>query len=298
MIHGYPEVFALGHKAIEGIFDDEVLIEEKIDGSQFSFGNIDGELVCKSKGRIQFVEAPDSMFRLAIESVKTLDLHPNWTYRCEYLSKPKHNTLAYNRVPIKNLILFDIDTGLESYMSYENKKVEAERLGLEIVPQIYYGMVKDFAMLQEFLQKESILGGQKIEGVVIKNYSRFGKSKKVFMGKYVSEAYKEVHDKDWKVTNPSGNDFIILLIEKYRTEARWQKSIQHLKEEELLENSPRDIGILIKEIASDIIKECEDEIKETLYLHFIPVIKRGITKGFPEFYKDKLAMDSFFEGEK
>ena len=295
MMHGYPNVYSLGHKAIEGIFNDEVLIEEKIDGSQFSAGNINGELVCKSSGKIQFVDAPDDMFQLAIESVKTLDLHPNWIYRCEYLLKPKHNTLAYNRVPIKNLILLDIDTGLESYMSYENKKIEAERLGLEIVPKIYRGIVKDFAMLQEFLQKESILGGQKIEGVVVKNYSRFGKDKKVLMGKYVSEAYKEVHDENWKTANPSKSDFIILLIETYKTEARWQKAIQHLRDNGLLENSPRDIGMLIKEVANDIAKECEDEIKQKLYLHFISLIKRGVTRGLPEWYKEQLAKSSFME---
>jgi len=32
MIHGYPNVYSLGHKAIEGIFNDEVLIEEKNNG--------------------------------------------------------------------------------------------------------------------------------------------------------------------------------------------------------------------------------------------------------------------------
>ena len=39
--HSYPQIYNLGHKAIAGIFDDDVLIEEKIDGSQFSFGRGD-----------------------------------------------------------------------------------------------------------------------------------------------------------------------------------------------------------------------------------------------------------------
>jgi len=44
MLHSYPSVYAIGHKAIEEIFLGPVLIEEKIDGSQFSWGIIDGEL--------------------------------------------------------------------------------------------------------------------------------------------------------------------------------------------------------------------------------------------------------------
>ena len=44
MIHSYSKVYQIGHKVIRDIFNDEVLIEEKIDGSQFSFGVIDGVL--------------------------------------------------------------------------------------------------------------------------------------------------------------------------------------------------------------------------------------------------------------
>ncbi len=45
------------------------------------------------------------------------------------------------------------------------------------------------ADLYALLEKESILGG-KVEGIVVKNYARFGKDKKVLMGKYVSEQGK------------------------------------------------------------------------------------------------------------
>ena len=38
------------------------------------------------------------------------------------------------------------------------------------------------------------------------------------------------------------------MLDNYRTVARWEKAIQHLNESGRLENSPRDIGPLIKEI--------------------------------------------------
>ena len=145
--HSYPSVFALGHKAIEELLLDPVLVEEKVDGSQFSFGRFDGELRVRSKGKEMIPDAPEKMFQLAVDFVRTLDLREGWTYRGEYLSKPKHNALNYDRVPNGNVILFDINTEEEGYLSYENKKSEASRIGIEISPFllvnffIYFGNI-------------------------------------------------------------------------------------------------------------------------------------------------------------
>ena len=294
-IHSYPTVFALGHKAIADIFTGPVTLEEKIDGSQFSFGVIEGELECRSKGKQMFLEAPEKMFDKAIVSIRELApaLHPDWVYRCEYLVKPKHNALAYDRVPRHNLILYDIGTGLEQYMTTEEKKAEATRLDLECVPCFYRGTVDSFEMFQEFLQRVSVLGGCNIEGVVVKNYALFTLEKKVAMGKYVSEAFKEVASGEWKKSNPTSADFIGQVVDKYRAPARWNKAIQHLREAGTLEGSPRDIGNLIKEVPNDILKECEDEIKDVLFAHFWPSIRRGVVAGLPEWYKEELAKSAF-----
>ena len=40
-----------------------------------------------------------------------------------------------------------------------------------------------------------------------------------------------------------------------RTPARWNKAIQHLRERGLLEDSPRDIGLILREIPEDVLKE-------------------------------------------
>ena len=152
-IRSYPTVYPIGHRAISNIFSGPVLVEEKCDGSQFSFGLIGGELVCRSKGKQQLIDAPDKMFNQAIATVKTLDLHPEWTYRGEFLGKPKHNTLAYSRVPQRNIIIYDVNTGLEEYMPLEEKHMEAQRLGLEFVPAMFEGTVTDFEMFKSFLDR-------------------------------------------------------------------------------------------------------------------------------------------------
>lgn len=293
--HSYPKVYALGHPSLKELFDDEVVITEKIDGSQFSFGVFDGEIKMRSKGQQIVVNAPEKMFLPAVETVlrlKTL-LADGFTYRAEFLSKPKHNALAYNRVPEKHLILFDINNGYESYLSYDNMVTHGVCLGLEVVPHIYQGEVTDTNKLIELLERESILGGQKIEGIVIKNYHRFGRDKKVLIGKYVSEKYKEVHTKEWKNQNPSSGDFLFMLMDKYRSERRWEKAVQHLKEIETLVNEPKDIAVLMKEVKQDIKQECAEEIKEQLFKWAWPKIERKCVAGLPEWYKEKLMQSQF-----
>jgi hypothetical protein len=309
--HSYSSIFNLGHKAIQDLLKGEVLVEEKIDGSQISFGLIETDpgdssyspdeaglsLRVRSKGAVMHPDAPEKMFTEGVNAVKAIQhkLHPNWTYRGEYLKKPKHNSLVYDRIPRNHVIIFDINTGEEEFLSYEAKKVEAERLGFEVVPLLYSGMVEEIDAFRGFLDTTAILGGQKIEGVVVKpvNYDLFGRDKKVLMGKFVSEAFKEVHSTTWKQDNPSSGDMLAIIGAKYCTAARWNKAIQHLREAGQLEDDVRDIGKIIKEVPEDIKKECEEEIKDALMGWAWPHIRRVVTRGLPEFYKERLLAKQF-----
>ena len=293
--HSYPKICAMGHGAITELLFDDVLVEEKIDGSQFSFGKFNGELKIRSKGQEMILDAPEKMFIKAVETVLALKdlLVDGFTYRAEYLQKPKHNVLAYDRIPNKHLILFDINNGEEQYVSRAYKEAEAKRLGLEIVPVLYQGRISSPEDVTKLLDTVSILGGQKIEGIVIKNYSRFGRDKKVLMGKFVSENFKEKHKQDWKVGNPNQNDIVQLLVNTYRTPARWDKAIQHLRDAGKLEDSPRDIGKIIKEVPADLITECGDEIKEALFKWAFSDLVRGVNKGLAEYYKELLLKRQF-----
>lgn len=294
--HSYPKVFNLGHPAIADLFKEPVIIEEKVDGSQFSFGVFDGELRCRSKGKQLIVDAPEAMFSRAVEVAQLLapSLRDGWTYRAEYLQKPKHNVLAYGRTPDQNLIIFDVNIGHEAYLSQAEKAEEAARIGLECVECVFDGIVDAPEILRELLQRESALGDTHIEGLVCKNYARFGRDGKALMGKHVSEAFKEVHNKEFRKSNPTNGDVIQVLCDAYRSEARWHKAIQHLRESGELEGTLGDIGNLINAVKADIRAECEDEIKERLYKHAIASIERASVRGLPEFYKQHL-MDTQFE---
>lgn len=298
--HSYPSIYNMGHRAIAELLNGTVLVEEKIDGSQFSFGiTADGEIKARSKGAILNTDAPEKMFDRAVESVKQRaeNLRIGWTYRAEYLQKPKHNSLAYDRVPNGHLIIFDINTGEADYLDYDAKAAEATRIGLEVVPLIYRGTIGSIELFKSFLDCVSILGGQKIEGVVIKPelYGLFGQDKKCLLGKFVSEAFKEVHRKEWKKSNPTNGDVLEVLGQAYRNMARWNKAIQHLRESGLLTESPKDIGLLLKEVQSDIGKECKEEIQAALFKWAWPHIQRKAIAGLPEWYKDELLKKQFPE---
>jgi len=293
--HSYPKIYALGHTALAKLLEGPVLIEEKIDGSQFSFGRFNGALRVRSKGQEIFLNAPEKMFLKAIDYVSSIAdrLVDGWTYRAEYLAAPKHNSLAYDRIPKNHLMVFDINTAEEKYMGWEEKRDEAAKIDLEVVPRIFEGPLASYEQFQTYLQYTSALGGQKVEGVVVKNYAQFGKDKKALMGKFVSEAFKEVHAAEWKMSNPGSTGIIDNLVLKYKTPARWQKAVQHLQEAGKLEGSPRDIGLILKEAGADILNECEEEIVGALKEWAIPKIRRGCTNGIAEWYKEQLAKAQF-----
>ena len=295
----YSKIYAIGHRYLAELFTEDVLIEEKVDGSQFGFGKFetpDGpSLRMRSRGAQLNIDAPDNMFARGVEVVKSIEgnLHSGWTYIGEYLQKPKHNTLAYDRTPNNHVIIFDVRTGPETYLSYAEKKAEAERLGFETVPILHSGKVDDLQMFRALLDHDSILGGQKVEGVVAKNYARFGIDGKALMGKFVSELFKEVHAGDWKERNPTNKDVLEVLCQQYRTPARWQKSIQHLAEAGQLEQDPKDIGKLFPAVMSDLKSECEQEIKDKLFAWAWPHLSRRVCQGLPEFYKERLLEQQF-----
>jgi hypothetical protein len=106
--------------------------------------------------------------------------------------------------------------------------------------------------------------------------------------KVVREDFKEVHAGEWGKANPSSKDVVGAIIEAYKTEARWNKAVQHLRDEGRLLEAPQDIGELIKAVNNDVLDEEKEVIKEILFKHYWKDISRGITSGLPEWYKRKL----------
>lgn len=296
-MNAIPKIYALGTRHNTDIFHSSVAVEEKIDGSQFSFCYTDGVLVCRSKSVV--ITGDPGMFQQAVETVTALASEGKlaemngWVFQCEYLQRPKHNVLKYDRIPAGHLVLFDVRLTTGMFLNPGEKQNIARMLGLEPVPVLYAGLLAPTQeWLDGFLQSTSVLGGCKVEGIVIKNYSlphpESQSGSAPMTAKVVSEAFKE--KKCCAPRNPkqANEDLVPRLTAALRTEARWFKAIQHLKEAGQLNNEEKDIGPLVREIQRDVLDEESDWIKEKLFEEFSKGITKGVVQGFAQYYKSLL----------
>ena len=293
MISSYGKVYVAGNKWVDNVFSQDVVVSEKIDGSQFSVRvTPEKDIHFRSRNVPMTEYSYERMFDKVIESIIEIKdyLNPNYIYRGEYVSSPKHHAVKYDRTPNRYFIVFDIElfNNPQVFLTPELVKEEVTRLELETVPIYFQGKVNSAKELLHLLDNKPILGGEHIEGIVIKNYSTAGSDGKILKAKLVRDDFKEVQSVEWKKQNPSSNDIVSNIITSLRTNIRWEKSIQHLSEAGVLNNIPQDISSLIKEIQSDIVSEEIDNIKNILYKHFERQILSGVIKGFPEYYKRKL----------
>lgn len=295
-INAFPKIFAIGSRQTERLFHNEVEITEKIDGSAIAFGVINGELHMRSKSSPLYVDNPEKMFKPAIDVIKDRydkGLLPNeLIFYGEYLKSERHNVIRYGRIPNNHIMLYAIyDIILQEFYSYKTIQKGGESLELEPVPLIHQGKVNSIEELKSNLSRISVLGKEKIEGFVVKNYAEQlmigGQVISILMGKFVSEDFKEVHKKEWKSEKTSKGKFEVYK-ESFKSNARWVKAIHYLRDSGVLTHSPKDIGGLIKRIQQDIVEEEKENIKDWLFDAFKDEILRVAIHGFPQWYKEYL----------
>ena len=295
MIASYPKVYAIGNRWIADLFRSPVDIQEKVDGSQISFGFIGGVLHVRSKGQELDLSKPDGMFHLAVQQItaRAAHLRDNYIYRGEYLRSAKHNALQYSRVPEGNIAIFDVQyRGGDHVWRYVQPSLLysfAEEAGFYAVPVFHSGADSPSVdYFKELLRRESFLGGALIEGVVVKNYDVLDVHGQPLFGKYVSEAFKETHAGAWRQDNPSKGDILERIAEDYSTPARFAKASIHLLEQGRLEYDPRDIPKLRTEVWDDVLAECKDEMKEQLWRWAEGKLKAHVLRPIPQWWKDEL----------
>lgn len=290
----FPKILHIGDAQISDLFDGEVEITEKVDGSQLGFGKVNGRLFVRSKGRELDLDNPDGMFIKAVEYVKSIEqsIPDNYTFYGEYLSKPKHNTLAYDRVPTNNIALFGVyDYTTKLFGDYSLISAWAKTLGIDAIPSFTIDNPTPEKILELVKNKVSYLGGQNIEGVVVKAYKPWlflnSIPLTVMSGKYVTEEFKEVHSANWKAENTNKGQLEVAL-GNYRSQARWNKAIQHLRDDSNFTGTPKDIGNLIKEVRRDVEEEEKENIKEILWKIYGDKFLRAAAEGLPQWYKEEL----------
>lgn len=297
----YTKVINLGNPYTDNALVGEVVLQEKIDGSQFRFGiNEEGELVFSSHHNTLNRFAPAGMFKEAVEYLLSIEpiIKANFSndtyFFAEYLQKPKHNAIAYERIPKNHLVLFDaLDNG--KWIKSNVRAEYASILNIDNIPEFSIEGKTSYSKedLQTILEAKPVpmLGGEfGIEGIVIKNYSQtilLGGQVFPLFTKYVRSEFKEKNDKVWGEVHSKKNN-LEDFIKSFQTEARWEKALIHLKEQNQIVGELKDIGILIPEVIKDVVAEEAEAIKQYLYKLYINDIKRSCSKGIPDWYKKKL----------
>jgi len=291
-IPGYAKVFTLGSTGTERALMGSVVVQEKVDGSMMCFGiNEDSELVMRSHHQALDPDTCPKQFKAAMDHVLSLDLRwvrPDTFFYCEMLDTPKHNTIAYTRVPTNHLVLFDVATPAGWIENRDESIGYAQLLHIDVVPELYQGGIT-VNILRTLLPIQSFLGGSTVEGVVVKNYHENialgGRMQPLFV-KLVNEAFKERNQKEFKAKTTRGT--VEEYVASFQSEARWMKAVQHLRDQGLLVGEPRDIGLLVHEIDRDLLEEESENIKEELFRMVRGEILRKAKMGVPEWYKAKL----------
>lgn len=297
--HGYPKVWAFGHPNTKALIGRECWVEEKVDGSQISFGVLDEELVIRSRNADVSPYAPHDLFAPAVQTIVKAHeaglLLPDHVYRGEAFKSAKHNTLEYGRVPFGNIVLFDVTLPDGwTYVDRDFVRQEADNIGCEAVPVLGTVSILRPGDVDALLTTPSFLGKVKVEGVVLKPVETvYGDDSKPVYAKVVSEAFKELHRHNPEFTQAKKGDVLQHIASTVSTLPRWRKTVQRLRDDGKLEGDPRDLRYLIQELQNDIVAECEEEIGKILFKHYRKKILGACVKGFAEWYKQTLVDEVF-----
>jgi len=260
-----------------------VRIEEKIDGSQFSF-MLDGDRVrCFSRSR----EIPDEnpgQFGPAVAAVRARRdaMEPGWIYRGEVVTKLRHNVIPYDRTPKGFVMLWSVEKD-ETVFDHNDLVWIAEQLDLETVPCL--GRVESLTGLgdlEPFVEGPSVLGNHR-EGIVIK----VGELR----AKIVGQKFRETAKVKGKKPKGTTADILYALGRAYAPEPRWDKALAHLRDEDKITGTPRDIGLIVREVQRDVREECGDEIRDQIFSALWPTVSKATVDGLALWYKAKLAED-------
>lgn len=311
----YDKIHRFGHSdTVEFFnFDNECVIEEKVDGANFQFA-VAGKpskgtpLPLRFGSRNQTTDKGDNQWAEYIQAMEdTLEgkfdlLNPEYVY---YVEVMKPHTIQYdweNTPPILGLDVYDVETC--QYLPYDEKVEIFEELGIEVVPLLWKGTVfelaeklsetaskPDTSKLEDLVPKSQYRDDDGLaEGIVVKIYDRVNRYGRPLFAKFVTDMFKE-QNRNWhknqqkkkgkKQEEPEPHEEVVGV---YATPARIRKCIMRLAEE-----SGKDIGLpmmgdLIKMVSEDIL---EEEIVAISYKHpsfnfkrfrntLAPVIKKEI----------------------
>lgn len=259
---------------------DRILVQEKIDGSNFS---------------IKYDEDTDSILAFSrnfpLSENNTLSGAWNWAQR---LNKEEvkevlgtklilfgewlvQHIVEYPKERYRKAYFYDVlNVETEEYLEQEEVERIVKKLGLIYVPVFYTGEFESWEHLMQFVGKTD-LGGEKGEGIVVKNMTRINdkKSQQPWYTKIVSAEYSETANVFIKPMSAKmeKKTALVALVKTIVTEVRVMKLVHKMADEGII---PADwnrehLPIIKKNIGKALYDDCiseEPEIMEKIGKNF------------------------------
>ena len=166
----YDSIPRYGKQGTRDILGTEVVVMEKLDGANASFGIIDGEL--KMFSRNQELDEHNTLrgfYDWAKLNVDASKLFVSTIYFGEWLVP---HTVQYKKEAQHKFYLFDMYlTKDDEYLEWNAVEQTAKYLGLETPRVLFEGELQDFSELQQYVgQSELTEIPNTGEGIVVKDY--------------------------------------------------------------------------------------------------------------------------------
>lgn len=244
--HKYLKIKHFGDEELNELLvnpEDDLVIQEKIDGANFRFMVVDGRIVFGS--RTQSIGDSNQ------------EIGGNWK-RCVEFIKEKVNVdlvngmfIFYGECCVKHSMSYDWDK-IPPYLGFDIMNIDSGQflpyplvkdifteLNLPFVPVIKECKVKDLGIITDDSVPKSAYSECQAEGIVIKNYS------KQLFAKYVREKFKELNRETFGGAKKFAEDDSERIALAFCTNARIEKAIFKLLHEgnklemRLMEELPR-----------------------------------------------------------
>ncbi|MFD9628642.1 RNA ligase family protein [Peribacillus muralis] len=245
----YPKIERLGKKMTVGC-GDEVIVMEKIDGSNGSFSTEGDEIHVFSRNvKLSETDTLRGFYPYIQGRYSAADLNPDYIYYGEWVVPHK---VLYKEEHLHTFKLFDVYSKSESkFLDLDIILEEGGRLDLDLAPVLYVGMIPSLEWLRPLVGISLLNGDESGEGIVIKvRGTRL---------KWVSEGFAEKAGISYKEPKQLGIEGIF--VQTYVTEARVEKILYKLQDEGVItdDTTLKDMGWLIKDVSNRV---CEDVLEE------------------------------------
>ena len=266
----YDSIPRYGKQGTRDILGTEVVVMEKLDGANASFGIIDGEL--KMFSRNQELNEHNTLrgfYDWVKLNVDTSKLIINTIYFGEWLVP---HSVQYKKEAQHKFYLFDIyHSDVNEYLSSKIVQSQAKFIGLETPRVLFEGELQDVSELQQYVGLSELTEIPNTgEGIVVKDYEG-----QQFV-KIVSDKFKET--KSIKQPSLDRTD-IGTLIDSVLTPQRVEKLIHKKIDLGLLpaELDITDTGNVLKALSSDVVN---DIFEEEMHI-FLDMLRKKISKKTP-----------------